>query len=55
MEYNIYNQKSVSYVIRTSKINAGLLFLLLLKTSIPPMAKDMEFENLAFRRMSNIT
>jgi hypothetical protein len=55
MEYNIYNRNSVGYVIRTSKINAAPLFLLLLKTSIPPTTKDMEFEDLAFRCMSDIT
>ena len=55
MEYNIYNRISVGYVIRTSKMNVAPLFLLLLKTSIPPTAKDMEFEDLAFCHMSNIT
>jgi hypothetical protein len=55
MEYNIYNRNSVGYVIRTLNINAAPLFLLLLKTSIPPTTKGMEFEDLAFRCMSNIT
>ena len=54
-EYDIYNQVSISYVNGTSKSNAALFFLLLLKVSIPSTTKDMELEDLAFCRMRDIT
>ena len=54
-EYDMYNQVSISYVNGMSKSNVVPFFLLLLKVSIPSMTKDMELEDLAFCRMSDIT
>ena len=55
VEYDMYNQVSISYVNGMSKSNVVSFFLLLLKVSIPSTTKDMELEDLAFCHMRDIT